>query len=311
MGEFELIRKYFSGIVHGDGVVLGVGDDGAVLELPAGRQIVSVIDTLVAGVHFPLDTPACDIGWRALAVNLSDLAAMGADARWFTLALTLPEADEAWLEGFAKGLGALAAQAGVSLVGGDTTRGPLTITVQAEGLVPAGAALRRSGARVGDAIYISGHPGDAAAGLAVHQARLPSSTGSEALLERFFRPQPRLALGSALRSVATACIDVSDGLLQDLGHLLKAGGVGAELDLAALPLSPALQAVAAGQAQSMALQGGDDYELCFTVPPGINVPDMGCPVTCIGTIVAEPGVTDKAGQKLVMGSGYQHFAGAG
>lgn len=309
MNEFELIRRYFSGIHHAAGVVLGIGDDGAILDVPVGQQLVAVIDTLVAGVHFPLDTPACDIGWRALAVNLSDLAAMGANPRWFTLALTLPEADEAWLAGFAEGLAAQAAQAGVSLVGGDTTQGPLTITVQAEGCVPAGQALRRAGARVGDAIYVSGSPGEAAAGLAVHQGRLPEGEGSGALLERFFRPRPRLALGLALRGVATACIDVSDGLLQDLGHILRASGVGAELDLPALPLSAALRTAAGGRAQELALCGGDDYELCFTVPAGTVLPAWDIRVSRIGTVVAGQGIIDQASRQPLKAAGYQHFGG--
>ena len=309
MGEFELIRRYFSAIHHADGVVLGVGDDGAVLALPADQQLVSVMDTSIAGTHFPLDTPAFDIGWRALAVNLSDLAAMGAEPRWFTLALTLPEVDEAWLAGFANGLAALAKQTGVSLVGGDTTRGPLIITVQAEGCVPAGAFLRRSGAQVGDGIYISGCPGDAAAGLAIHQGRLPYAAGCEALLERFFRPQPRLALGCWLRNRASACIDVSDGLLQDLMHILDASRVGALLDVQALPLSAPLQAAACTQAEALALRGGDDYELCFTLPQGIEPPVMDYPVTRIGTVVAGTGLMTTEGQSLVP-VGYQHFGGA-
>lgn len=310
MNEFELIERFFTHIHHASGVVLGVGDDGAVLDVPVGEQLVAVMDTQVAGRHFPLDTSPFDIGWRALATNLSDLAAMGATPRWFTLALTLPEADEAWLAGFAEGLSVLAAQAGVSLVGGDTTRGPLTITIQAEGTVPAGQALRRSGARPGDGIYVSGYPGDAAAGLALHQGRLARATGSDSLLARFFRPEPRLALGLALRGKASACIDVSDGLLQDLGHILAASGVGAVLDLEALPVSAALVAIAGEDARSWLLSGGDDYELCFTAPDAVLLPDTGLPLTRIGTVQAGAGLYDSAGNALEV-AGYQHFGGAG
>ncbi len=311
MDEFALIRRYFTDLGHAEGVVLGVGDDGAVLALPPGQQLVAVIDTIVAGTHFPLDTDPFDIGWRALAVNLSDLAAMGADPRWFTLALTLPAADEGWLAGFAAGLAALAQQAGVALVGGDTTRGPLTISVQAEGWVPAGQALRRAGARAGDGIYVSGMPGEAAAGLAVHQGRLPAVAGHAQLREHFFRPQPRLALGQALRGTASAAIDVSDGLLQDLAHILAASQAGARIDLAAIPVSAALRQAAGEQALALALGGGDDYELCFTLPAGRLLPASTVPLARIGTVTAEPGLraVDAAGRETpLVASGYRHFA---
>lgn len=310
IGEFELIDRYFACIGQAEGVVLGIGDDGAVLDIPPGQQLVAVMDTLVAGVHFPPDTDPFDIGYRALAVNLSDLAAMGAQPRWFTLALTLPDNDGTWLAAFAAGLSQLALQYGLALVGGDTTRGPLTVTVQAEGLVPAGQALRRSGARPGDAIFVTGTPGDAAAGLAVHQGRLPAGEGAACLRERFFHPQPRVAIGLQLRGRATACIDVSDGLLQDLEHVLRrSGGLGARINLAAIPLSPALREVAGDEALGLALGGGDDYELCFTWPAGQPLP-AGVDATRIGEITAVPGLVgyDAAGREQpLQARGYRHF----
>lgn len=310
LGEFDLIRRYFTNLGAAEGVALGVGDDGAVLDIPPGHQLVSVMDTLVAGVHFPEDTTPFDIGYRALAVNLSDLAAMGAEPRWFTLALTLPKADETWLTGFAAGLRSLAERFGIALVGGDTTRGPLTITVQAEGLVPIGQALRRSGARPGDGIYVTGTLGDAAAGLALHQGSLQTDGDTaEFLRSRFFRPEPRVQTGLALRGMATACIDVSDGLLQDLGHVLAASGVGARLELDRLPLSAALRQSADQRACELALSGGDDYELCFTLPASVQMKDAGV-ATCVGHISEKPGLMvsrfDEQ-QFTIMTRGWLHF----
>lgn len=310
LGEFDLIRRYFTSLGVAEGVALGVGDDGAVLDIPPGHQLVSVVDTLVAGVHFPEDTTPFDIGYRALAVNLSDLAAMGAEPRWFTLALTLPKVDETWLAGFAAGLRNLADRFGLALVGGDTTRGPLTITVQAEGLVPSGQALKRSGARPGDGIYVTGTLGDAAAGLALHQGSLQADDAADFLRGRFFRPEPRVQTGLALRGLATACIDVSDGLLQDLGHVLAASGVGARLDLACLPLSPALQTLPRKEVLEWTLSGGDDYELCFTLPAGVQMADIAVVATCIGYIRDEPTLVASGldeDQLMIMRRGWRHF----
>lgn len=309
--EFELIRRYFTRSAAGD-VLLGVGDDAALLQPPPGEVLAVTVDTLVAGRHFPLDTPPAAIGHKALAVNLSDLAAMGAAPRWFLLALTLPQADEAFLAEFARGLLALADSAGIALVGGDTTRGPLAVSITALGSVPAGQALRRSGARPGDNIYVSGTVGDAGLGLRLaltpEQVRL-SPEAAAFVRQRLDRPVPRLALGQALRGLATACLDVSDGLAQDLGHILAASGVGAVLDAACLPLSPALRGLPPEEAWRLALSSGDDYELCFTCPPDAVLPDAGVPVTRIGVVTEDSGLRVRAGGRdfPVPVPGFQHF----
>lgn len=305
MDEFELIRHFFRRPGKGAGVVLGPGDDAALLVPAAGQQLVMTMDTLVGGRHFPDDLPPLDIGWRSLAVNLSDLAAMGATPRWCLLSLSLPEADESWLRGFSEGFFALADQAGIALVGGDMTRGPLSITVQATGEVPAGRALLRSGARPGDRICIGGIPGEAAAGLACWQR----GERDGPLVQRFARPEPQLALGIKLRGLASACIDVSDGLLADLGHILEESGVpGAIIDTARLPTSPALAGWGDDEARiQTTLAGGDDYLLLFTLPPIFNLP-RGCHE--IGRITAEPElrVLDTAGKPLDLPStGWKHF----
>jgi thiamine-monophosphate kinase len=318
IGEFELISRYFAnlGAERGD-VVLGVGDDGAVLAPPVHAELVAVVDTLVEGVHFPRGAPAASVGHRAFAVNLSDLAAMGAEPAWALLALTLPSADESWLREFAAGAACIAREHGVALVGGDTTSGPLTISVQLIGFVPHGAALQRGGGKLGDAIVVSGTLGDAAAGLAVAQRKFDADAHARAkLLARFEFPTPRCALGIALRSIASACIDVSDGLAGDLGKLAAASNCGAEIEVATLPLSPELaSAVGETRAREFALTGGDDYELCFTVPPAkfaqlarlasSNV----APITRIGTLVAGDGVSLRHGASVTQFShrGFDHF----
>jgi thiamine-monophosphate kinase len=273
LSEFELIRRWFGDAAKAagarrDDVVLGVGDDGAILRPPPGMDLVAVTDTLIEGVHFPVGCAPASIGHRALAVNLSDVAAMGATPAWALLARTLPEADEAWLEAFSDGLGRLARTHEVALVGGDTTRGALVVTVQLLGFVPAGQGLRRAGGRPGDWVFVSGTPGDAAAGLKLEMgAAGPGGLDEAWLRDRFLYPTPRLALGRLLRPVASACIDVSDGLFGDLGKLAAASGCGAEIDVTRLPLSPALfRLLGADKALESALGGGDDYELCFTVP---------------------------------------------
>ncbi|MFN2309525.1 MAG: thiamine-phosphate kinase [Gammaproteobacteria bacterium] len=324
LSEFTLIDRYFAAqaLRRGD-VVIGIGDDAAVVEMPAGQQLVVAADTLVAGVHFPVSADAADIGHKALAVNLSDLAAMGARPAWATLALTLPAADAAWLEPFARGLFALADRAGVALVGGDTTRGPLTITLQMLGWVPKGAALRRAGARPGDPIYVSGSLGDAALALRLLSGELTAGDEARAQIEaRLHRPEPRLALGERLRGVASAAIDISDGLLADLGHLLDASGVGATLWADRLPRSAAFRSVVPGPQMpawfELPLAGGDDYELCFTVPLS-QVPvltsladELGLPLTAIGEIQAEPGLRclgDDGRDVATARRGYEHFGG--
>lgn len=314
MGEFELIRAFFRRPAIDASVRLGVGDDCALLAPPPGEVLAVTTDTLVAGRHFPETAAAFDIGWKALAVNLSDLAAMGAQARWVTLALTLPASDEAFLREFARGFFALAERAGVSLVGGDTTRGPLSITVTALGTVPEALALRRDGARDGDDLYVSGSVGDAGLGLRLELAQWQDeldAAAREQALSRLHRPEPRLALGLALRGVASACLDVSDGLAQDLGHLLAASGVGAELELDALPRSAALAGIDAGFADILALTSGDDYELLFTAPAAARTRIAALPLPCarIGRITAAGGLRLlRAGAPIEMPlAGFTHF----
>jgi len=269
LSESVLIERFFRacGAQRSD-VTLGIGDDAALLSCAPGNDLVAKTDTLVEGVHFPPGSPAASIGHRALAVNLSDIAAMGARPAWALLALTLPRAEEGWLAEFAAGLGALAREHRVALVGGDTTQGPLTVTVQLLGSVPSGAALRRSGGHAGDVLFVSGTPGDAAAGLALEQGRLTAPPAArDYLRERFLLPTPRVALGERLREFASACIDVSDGLLGDAGKLAQASALGAELAFEELPVSEALCATLGEErARLLALSGGDDYELCFAVP---------------------------------------------
>ncbi|WP_225766550.1 thiamine-phosphate kinase [Stenotrophomonas sp. Marseille-Q4652] len=303
MAEFALIDRLRARAGQRDDVVLGIGDDAALLALPPGEQLVVTADTLNAGVHFPAETAPFDIGWKTLAVNLSDLAAMGAQPRWVTLSLSLPDGDPAWLDGFADGLFALADQHGVALVGGDTTRGPLSISVTAMGSVPAGQALRRDGARAGDEVWISGVPGEAALALALWQrgvldvaVRAPDPH-AEALRLRLCRPTPQVALGLALRGIATAAIDISDGLSADLGHLCVRSGVAARLQLQALPRSAALDVHAASeQAWPLQAGGGDDYELCFTASPENRgrvlavAAAAGVGVSCIGRLETGQGV---------------------
>lgn len=278
LGEFELIDRFFreAGGRRGD-VVFGVGDDGAILRPPEGFDLIAVSDTLVEGVHFPAGAPARSVGHRALAVNLSDIAAMGAAPAWSLLALTLPRADEVWLQEFAKGFSLLALEHEVSLVGGDTTRGPLMIGVQVLGFVPHGVALRRAGGRPGDLVCVSGTPGDAAAGLALLAPDAVSDAGDAAsraaLRARFEYPTPRLELGRQLLDIASACIDISDGLVGDIGKLAAASGCVAILDLERVPRSEALTTLVSEgvfeerEALRFMLAGGDDYELAFAVPP--------------------------------------------
>ena len=319
LSESELITRYFRncGAQRRD-VTLGVGDDAALLECPHGMQLVATTDTLVAGVHFPNAVPAATIGHRALAVNLSDLAAMGARPAWALLALTLPEADEQWLAEFAAGLGALARAHDVALIGGDTTRGPLTVTVQLLGHVPHGRALTRAGGRAGDLLYVSGSPGDAGAGLAIEQGRLAAPPEAAPYLrERFLLPTPRVALGERLREYARACIDVSDGLLGDAGKLAAASGVGLEISFEALPVSPQLtQTLGADAARELALTAGDDYELLFAVDPARvaelerELPPSQWNFRHIGALRAAHGaVVTRAGTVMEFShSGYRHFA---
>jgi thiamine-monophosphate kinase len=321
LGEFELIDRYFKplatcGDSRRDDVTLGIGDDGAVLQVPPHHELVMVLDTLVSGRHFLPDADPHSIAHRALAVNLSDLAAMGAKPVWALLGLSLPASEPAFLERLVAGWRELAAPHRVALVGGDTTRGPLCLTVHLSGLVPTGTAIRRSGGAPGDLLYVSGCVGDAAAGLAVLQSRLfAEREAGEHLVRRLEYPTPRVALGRALRGIASACIDVSDGLAADALRLAAASGCGLEIDVDALPLSAALRnTVAIEQARVFALQGGDDYELLFAVPPGrvatLNAEAAGLvDITCIGRLEAVAGLRLRSAG-VTQGAepgGYDHF----
>jgi thiamine-monophosphate kinase len=319
LSEIALIERYFSQCAaERPDVELGIGDDAALLRCPDGHDLVAAIDTLVESVHFLPHAAPASIGHRALAVNLSDLAAMGARPAWALMALTLPQPDEGWLEEFARGFGTLARAHEVSLVGGNTTRGPLCISVQVLGHVPHASALRRSGARSGDALFLSGTAGDAAAGLLLDRGQLPleDALAARELRERFAFPTPRVALGERLRTHASACIDVSDGLLGDAAKLAAASGCGVEIEFEALPVSRALvSAVGEEQARRLALSGGEDYELCFSVPSA-HVEALQCAVPParwnyrrIGTLRDAPDIlVTRAGTVMQFShSGFDHF----
>jgi thiamine-monophosphate kinase len=318
ISEFDIIRRYFSR--PAPSAVLGVGDDCALVRVPAGMELAVTADMLVAGRHFsPNDGPGT-LGHKALAVNLSDLAAMGARPRWALLAIALPEADERWLSGFAGGFYGLAGKSGVDLIGGDTTRGPvITISVTLIGEIPEDRAIRRSGASPGDEIWVSGQIGSAAAALAYRQGTLElEHPEAAAVLPALVVPQPRVELGQALRDVASAAIDISDGLLADLGHILDASGVGARLEFERLPLAePVARRKVEALVQQCVLAGGDDYELCFTAPADrhdavlVAGARAGVRVTHIGEITAQPGLDVVGGDGQLMKTahrGFDHFA---
>jgi thiamine-monophosphate kinase len=325
LGEFELIRRFFlrsdAARSADSGVILGIGDDAAVLALPPQSQLIAAVDTIVAGRHFPAGSDARSIGHRALAVNLSDMAAMGATPAWATLSLTMPSADAAWLERFSEGFWQLADANGVALVGGDTTRGPLTVSVQILGHVPRDMAMRRSGARAGDVLAVTGTLGDAGAGLALvtsPPAPNPSPAALE-LIRRFEYPEPRVRFGLAARGIATAAMDLSDGLVGDLPKLAQASGLGAHVEVERLPLSDAMLAAASGdQARNWALAAGDDYELLLAVPAArfaeleAATLQLNLRLTAIGALHSGGGVTwslngnDFAPES----SGFDHFGRA-
>jgi thiamine-monophosphate kinase len=321
MNEFELIARFFTRPPKSASVALGVGDDAALLVPTPGHQLVAAVDMLVGGRHFFADVDPEALGHKALAVNLSDMAAMGATPRWALLAGALPDADPAWLAAFARGFYALADAHGVDLVGGDTTRGPLNLCVTILGEVPAGQAITRAGAQVGDNIWVSGHLGDAALALAAiggHTTLDPAALA--ACRARLERPVPRVALGESLRGVATAMLDVSDGLTGDLAHILDASHVGAVVDLAAVPCGFALAAKLAGAERAIALScllaGGDDYELCFTAPHCASAriaaiaAGGGVLLTRIGLIHAGAGLVVRDAEGVPMAAlpcGFDHF----
>lgn len=321
-GEFDLIETYFTQRWHTrEDVELGIGDDAAILTPAEATQLVVATDTMVAGVHFDAQTPARAIGHKVAAVNLSDLAAMGAEPAWLSLALTLPQLDHEWLTNFSHGLREICEYYGCQLIGGDTTQGPLTVTVTAQGFVPTGQALRRDGAKPGDWIYVSGTLGDAGLALAAQQHRANiSDSHYRRVLERLYFPSPRVALGQSLREIASSAIDISDGLAADLGHILKASQVGARIDVDELPLSLALtESLAADEAIQYALSSGDDYELCFTVPESRRgvfdtlVARHSAKPTCIGRVTNDAGQLKlerdgAAWQAPSTRLGYEHFS---
>lgn len=323
IGEFEIIKKYcLPQTVRRADVALGIGDDAAIVDIPAGQQLVITTDTLVSGVHFLDSDPPYAIGFKAIAVNLSDVAAMGATPCWVTLSLTLPKVDEDWLKEFCRGFFELAGRYGTQLIGGDMSQGPLSITVTAFGQAPAGQALRRSGAKAGDLIYVTNTLGDAGLGL-----RMSSESNAEKNLDASFRwhdsvplarhfcPEPRVDMGIKLRGIASTAIDISDGLAADLGHILEESQVGAEVTVDKIPMSKTLlQTVSASNALDLALTAGDDYELCFTVPPAktalLEKALANSHYTCIGTITSEKGLNlHYSNGKKYSGNlkGYEHF----
>jgi len=315
LDEFSLIEKYFKNQkLSRPDVLLGIGDDAALVKVPFNHLLVLSMDTLVNEIHFPAQTLPFDIGYKALAVNLSDLAAMGAEPAWITLALTLPEANTKWLTEFANGLYQLANEFNVQLIGGDTTRGSLAVTIQAHGFVPPNQSLRRDGAKVGDKIYVSGTLGDAGLGLrvALHHYELPNQDKCF-VLQRLNKPTPRIQLGILLRNLATSAIDISDGLLADLNHILKRSQVGANIIVKNIPLSKALLSLPLEEAQALALTAGDDYELCFTIPPEkehelisrLKHLQLNC--CCIGEIEKKPGLRISGFSGILANLGFRHF----
>ena len=318
LAEFDLIREYFSNSTASrDDVILGVGDDCALLQTPAGMDMAITTDTLVEGVHFSPGTDPEALGHKSLAVNLSDLAAMGAQPSWVTLALTMPTSDPDWLKGFSCGFLALAQKHHVALIGGDTTSGPLSITITAHGFVEPDKAIRRSGAKVGDQIYITGSLGDAGLALLARQGGYAPGEDLSQLEQRLDLPQPRLAVGQALSGIATAAIDISDGLISDLGHICEGSGVGAKVYLDRIPTSGQVKRyLQQGGDWGTVVAAGDDYELCFTVP-SVQEPlletvstNLDCDLTLVGEMVAGSGVTCIQSDGTVvteLTSGYQHF----
>jgi len=312
MNEFTIIENFFnSSSVNRNDVIVGIGDDCAIVQAPAEQELLITTDTLVSDVHFFPDSNAYDIGFKSLAVNLSDLAAKGAEPAWITLALTLPEANETWLRDFSRGLFDLANRYHVQLIGGDLTKGPLTITIQAMGFAPKNQSLKRSGAKPGDLIYVTHTLGDAALGLACLEKSISLPTHyHDYLITRHCRPEPRVEMGKQLRGIAHAAIDISDGLAADLEHILTMSEVGATVYVNKLPLSEAmLKSVSRKEGLELALCGGDDYELCFTIPPEkANLLDKN--YTCVGEITDSKGLDLRYldGKKYNgTQTGYKHF----
>jgi len=307
LAEFNLIKQFFTRPAQHKNTRLSVGDDCALLSVPEAYELAITVDTMVEHVHFFPDVDPEHLAYKLLAVNLSDLASMGAEPTAITLALTIPTVDSAWLEAFAKGLFTLAEKYHFDLIGGDTTSGPLTLSVQAMGLVPKNQALKRSAAKVGDLIYITGYLGDAGLGLKIKQGYVGQNT--QQALQRFNTPEPRITEGLAIRPLANACIDISDGLAADLGHILDKSAVGACLDYERLPLSAAvMEYIQQTGDWQMPLIAGDDYELCFTISAELAKQlDIAC--TCIGVIEEGQGVRlmRHGISENFNGSGFEHF----
>lgn len=314
--EFELIEKYFKNAFNDSpDVKCGIGDDAAIVSLPEGKELAIAVDTLVEGIHFPKDTRPEDTGYKSLAANLSDMAAMGAEPQWITLSLTMPENDEGWLQLFMSGFAVLARQYSLSLIGGDLTHGPLSITVQIHGFVPDGKALYRHGAKTDDFIYVSGTLGDA--GLALQLLENPQLVDKkyhDFLMQRFNRPEPGIELGLALRDIANSAIDLSDGLLADLDHILVTSNKGAEVNIDKLPLSEAMHQLPDSLAAEIALTSGDDYELCFTVSADrkskLEKLFSHHQLSCIGRITENTGIkwlNADGSEFQPSGSAYRHF----
>ena len=316
--EFNLINEFFKR--HTAQTDLSVGDDAALISIANGMQLAISADMLVAGTHFFYDCDAFKLGWKSLAVNISDMAAMGAHAKWATLAIALPNIDNAWLSQFSAGFFACAKQFNVDLIGGDTTRGPLTISVQIMGEVPIGAAIKRSGAQLKDDVWVSGQLGSAALGLAYLQGNNAIGTLSaedlNLCLQALHAPIPRSALGLSLRGIATSCIDISDGLMADLGHILSASNCGATLDLSAIPCIDVLKkSLESATTQSYMLAGGDDYELCFTAPKSARETilaiskQINCQLSMIGEIDAgnDLNVMFQQQKLSISKKGFDHF----
>lgn len=318
LGEFSLIDKYFASLsMQRDDVLLGIGDDAAITSVPAGKHLVTATDTLVSGVHFLPEWSATDIAHKALAVNLSDMAAMGAEPVWFSLALTLPAIDEQWLSGFSAGLAPLIKTYNLQLIGGDTTQGPLAITMTVQGVVDQGNYLSRAGAEPGDTIYVTGELGAPALAVRDLDKKHLSIADRHTAMQALLHPLPRIAEGRALLPLAHSVIDISDGLAADLQHILDASGVAAEIDLAKLPVAAVCLANSAEyDARLSALTGGDDYQLCFTAAAEradeieALAKQLDCPMTMIGVIEAGEGMRCYWQEQVIDLSkkGYEHFA---
>ena len=322
IGEFSIIEKYFSNLGQSKGVSLGVGDDCAILEIPPDKQLVTTVDTLVEAIHFPSSSSPGDIAQRALRVNLSDIAAMGAEPHWFTLALTHQTGNEEWIYRFSKALERDAKEFGCTLVGGDLTAGPLSITIQVLGTVDRGKAIKRSGVKEGDYIYVTGSLGEAAAATFLFE-KPPNSLNSlpksliDRLYNKFYRPEPRIQEGILLQNIASSAIDISDGLIADLGHILSSKSYGANIEFERIPYANFLTDIADHDLiRKWILSGGDDYELCFTVSKKhvalleSMMASKKIQVCYIGQVSINPGIRcyDNQGELLnIIKSGYQHF----